>query len=286
MHCFELEDDVSFDRLQKRIAVESITEPSLFIFFSQILPKSAELVKSFIPNFAKFTESDPASYTKLNNSQRQTLVKEVAKYSFSTYEDTVISVPEGFNGSLITYLEVLVGQGKVVLDHGQNVIKDYNRELAMFLSNLDARASLKSHSQQYRQIRLEREAYQSAVEAFFNKKNASLSRQRLGSVIERFGDLDKVFLLEEKLIGVKKEQDFKTVIAEIQRTVDMMALVKARIDDKSIEKISGQVIKNLAEGAYEVAKYAEYMSLYSYFVESALASVNNLSTQLSELFGK
>ena len=286
MNGFELEDSLPYNLLQKRIAVESITAPSLFEFFSQLLPKSAELVKSFIPGFTKFAESDaPATY-RLNNGKRQELLKAVSKVSFTAYEDTLISVPEGFEGHLVAYLEVLLAQSKVVLDHGQAVIKDYNRELAMFLSNLDARSSLKSHAQQYKEIRIEREAYQKAVEAFFKNKNSSLARQKLGSVIERFSDLDKVFQLEEKLINIKKQQDFKIIIAEIQRTVDMMGLVKARIDDKSIETISGQVVKNLSEGAYEVAKYAEYISLYSYFVETALASVSNTADQLSVLFGK
>lgn len=278
-------EEVSFDFLQRRIAVESITSSSMFSLFGQIIPKTSELIKSFIPNLSQFTESAAKSNIKLDNKQRQEVLKAISRFSFTTYEDTLISVPEGFNGQLIPYLEVLLGQGKVVIDHGKNVVTGYNRELAMFLSNYDVRTTLKSYSQHYAAIRKEREGYHTAIESFFDKKRSTLSRQPLGSVIDRFADLEKVFLLEESLLSIKKQQDFKAIISEVQRTADMLTLIKGRIDDGSIKDASGQAVKNLTEGSYEVAKYVEYIALYGYFVESALASVNNTSEQLANVFG-
>lgn len=285
----ELDNEVSYDYLQKRIAIESIASPSMFSLFSQIIPKTSELLRSFVPQFSQFTglsvPSNSATVIKLDNKQRQAVLKAMTRFSFTAYEETLISVPEGFNGKLIPYLEVLIGQGKVLIEHGFNVIKGYNTELAMFLSNYDIRTTLKSHSQHYAKIRQEREQYQKAVEAFFNSKQTSLSRQPLGKVMDRFGDLEKVFILEETLLNLKKRQDFKTIVSEVQKTADMLTLIKGRIDDGTITDASGQAIKNLTEGSYEAAKYVEYIALYAYFVETVLGSINNTSSQLGEIFG-
>ena len=280
-----ISEEQSFETLQRHIAVESITSPSMFSLFGQILPKTSELIKSFIPNLTQFTDSSNKPVIKLDNKQRQEVLKAISRFSFTAYEDTLISVPEGFDGKLIPYLETLVAQGKVVIDHGKNVVAGYNRELAMFLSNFDVRTTLKSYSQHYAVIRKEREGYHKSIEAYFDKKASTLARQPLKTVIERFADLEKVFLLEEALLSIKKQQDFKAIISEVQRTADMLTLIKGRIDDGSIQDASGQAVKNLAEGSYEVAKYVEYIALYGYFVESALSSVNNTSLKLAEVFG-
>ena len=44
------------------------------------------------------------------------------------------------------------------------------------------------------------------------------------------------------------------------------------------------VAKDLSDGAYEVAKLVEVLSVYGYHTETALAAVNHLAEQLKTLF--
>lgn len=271
----------SYDYLVRRMATESITSPEILGVFKNLIPQSMDLLKSYIPQFNTQSDAQPGI---MMSSKGVAVLKKVATVNFVAYEDTLVQVPEGFDGKLVPYLELLLLQSKVVLEHGVSVIKDYNLELSMFLSNKDFRASLKSMSQRYKQIRTEREGYEHQIEAFFDKKHSTVSRKPLGEVIERFTDLKKVYELEEKIASVRKQQNFKAVSSEIQRAADMLALIKGRLDSGDIDNVSGQTAKNLAEGAYEVAKYAEYMSLYAYFMETVTASIKNMTEQFETIF--
>lgn len=275
-------DDQSLDYLYRRLAIESTVGSDVITLFKQLVPKSANLIKSYVPSLSHFLETQP-SEGRIDDKQRHELLKLLKSVNFLAYEDTLISVPEGFKGQLIPYLEVLLRQSSVVLAHGKKVMQDYNTELSMFLSNVDIRSSLKSHEAHYTLVRQERESYQKAINAFF-EKNSTRSRQKLSTVISRFQDLDKVFVLENKLKAVKDSQDFKGIVAEVQRATDMLTLIKARLDKGDISGVSGQTAKNIAEGAYEVARYAEYTSIYGYFLETTLASINNTAEQLMHLF--
>lgn len=277
-------DNLDHDYMLKRLVVESTTTADVLSLFKNLLPKSTELIRSYLPSLTSLSEGTAGSST--NKHLRQALMQKVGSVSFIAYEDTLVFVPEGFKGKLVPYLELLLAQSKVVLSHGKQVLVDYNLELSMFLANEDIRSSMKSHAQTYKRVRQEREGYHGAIQAFFDKKNPTLSRRKISDVIERFSDLDKIFVLEQKLEGIRKEQNYHDIISEVQKAADMLALIKGRLDNGDIGSVSGQVARNLAEGAYEVAKYAEYMALYGYFVETALMSIRYTAEQLEQIFGK
>ena len=87
------------------------------------------------------------------------------------------------------------------------------------------------------------------------------------------------------MTAVKKAQNYTVVLEEVKRASEMLKLIKHRLDAGDIENVSNQTAKNLADGAYEVAKYAEYMALYGYYVETALASIHNTAEKLEEIVG-
>lgn len=273
-------EEYSYDYLMRRITTESITSPDVLGVFKRVIPHSIELLRSFVPTFAPKQEQGVANLS----TRHMAVLKKVSSVNFLAYEETSVQVPEGFDGQLIPYLEVLIMQSKVVLTHGIEVIRDYNTELAMFLSNKDMRQTLKSLSQTYRNVREERMEYEKQVQKFFDKNHSTISRRRLGDVIERFSDLKKIYELEEKLTQIRKQQNIKEISAEIQRASDMLGLIKKRLDAGEIDDVSGQAAKNLAEGAYEVAKYAEYMSMYLYFMETVSASIGNMTDKFEEIF--
>lgn len=269
------------DQLYRRMVVESVANTSLLALFKDIVPKSAELIRSFTSPLSKFAETPT---NRLDNRQREALLKKIKTVNFLAYEDTVVAVPEGLDTKLVPYLQVLVKQSDLVAKHGLKMIQDYNIELGMFLSNADIRTSLKSHSQHYQAVRQERESYQKLINAHFSKKNPTLSRRRISDVIDRFADLELVFRLEQELLEIRGETSHTTVISELNRAADMLTLIRARLDGDEIGNVSNQVAKNLAEGAYEVAKYAEYMGIYAFYLETATASIANMAEQLNGLF--
>ena len=275
----------SYELLVKRLVVESNVVSNAIAVFHSLLPKSAELIQSYIPGLNKLidpSEQKPNITSKIHKD----VVKAVEAYSFLVYESTLVAVPEGFNGKLIPYLQLLLSYDKRIIEDGRKVLADYNLQLSMFLSNADIRTSVKSHAETYKKIRKEREERQKQLEQFFDKTFSTLSRRPLNKVIDRFADLDVVFTLAEKLDQSRKGQNYKVIASDVQKTTDLLALINQRMDQGDIANVSGHTAKNLAEGAYEVAKYVESIALYGYYVETAIGSTNNIAEQLRKLFIK
>lgn len=266
----------NYDALYRRIVVEGIGSGDVISVLKRFLPKSSELLKEYLPGLQQFIGKNEVP---VETTKRKGLVRRLSGLSFIAYEDMLVSVPEGFKGKFIPYLETLLKQNKIVTEKTMSVLANYSTELSMFLSNADVRKSLSAHKDAKREIRKEREELIRAVEVFFDKKS-TLARRKLRDVVDRFGDIDKVFALEERLTESRKQLKLENVIAETKKLSEMLTLVKSRIDSGDIADVSGQAAIGLSEGAYEVAKYLEYVSLHCFFVEVSLAVVKNFAEKL------
>lgn len=283
-----IDTSLSYELALKRLAVESIGSNSSFLVFKDFIPKSVELLKSFVPDLTKLSTSAPitAIPSQVKDKERRDLIIGLRKTNFITYEDTLVPVPEGFNGKLIPYMQLLLSQASSLIDDGQKVIQDYSTQLSMFLSMEDSRKSVKSNSAYYRAVRDVRNSLQKEQEKFFNKNALTLSRQKISHVMDRFGDLEEIFLLEEKLLKIRKQQNYAAILSEVNKAADILTLIRGRIDAGDITDMSSVVASNLAEGAHEVAKYVEYIAINGYYVETCLGAVRNMSDQLTRVFLK
>ena len=270
------------DYLMTRLFAEEGVSNSVVNLLKQILPKSSSMIQSFVPNLKEL--DDRAMASKLNNTEYKAVLVAMKGFSFMTYMDTLVMVPEGFSGSFTDYLKALIAQGKMMSAKAPKVVSDYTLELSMFLSNTDIRTSLKSHEAHYRQVKEERLSYENAVKTFFDPKFPTRSRLPIGNIMERFNDLEDLFHLTEQLIGIQKDQKFKEMSVEVKKASEMLGLIKYRLDSEEIDNVSGQVAKNLATGAFEVAEYVEAVALFGYYAETAIASTKNITEKLTELF--
>ena len=247
-----------------------------------ITKKTMVLVQSMMP---QLTDLDAKAQTfPIKTSQYKDLLKLLKGFSFITYSDTLVTVPEGFTGSYIEFLTGLKAIGAELALKAPALIEDYGRELSMFLSNNEARQSLKSHDQLYQKATREREHYYKELKHFIDPKAPTRSRVRLGSLIDRFQDLEAVFYHAEHLEDLRKDLRYKEMLAGVARASELLGLIKTRFEDGELTTASKESIKNLANGAYEVAEYMELVATYGYLVESALGCTQALATQLNDLF--
>lgn len=280
---FNDDSGFSYELLHDRLAVESISSPNMLELFKAFLPKTVNVVKELIPSVSSFINFGGKDDHYLNADRRK-LLKLCEEFSYSAYSDMLITVPENFKGKLVPYFMVLLEQGKEVAQEGKRIVADFNIELAKYLSDADIRSSMSSNENYYKLVRSKRESYAKAISVFFGKTDSS--RARLGDCIERFADLVEVFQLEDKLHNTKKQQDFKSIVIEVQKCTDLLSLIQRRIEAGEFDKMSAQMAKNIAKGSYEVAKYVEYLANYGYMLEVALGTTHNLYNQLFETFNK
>jgi len=268
--------------LMTRLFAEEGVSNSVVNLLKQILPKSSSMIQSFIPNLKEL--DDRSMISRLSTKEYKDVLHAMTGFSFMTYMDTLVMVPEGFSGKLTDYLKALIAQGKMMSQKAPKIVADYSLELSMFLSNSDIRMSLKSHEAHYKQVKEERLSYEQSIKTFFDPKFPTRSRLPIGNIMERFNDLEELYRLTEQLIGIQKDQKFKEMSVEVKKASEMLGLIKYRLDSEEIDNVSGQVAKNLATGAFEVAEYVEAVALFGYYSESAVASTQNITTKLTELF--
>ena len=276
------QDTATFYHLHDRLVVESIAHGDVMGIFRRIIPKARDLISGFFDGLSSLQKDGEASRGDMDATYSKVL-KEVSKFNYLAYKDTLVSVPEGFQGKLHPYLRFMLTAGRMNLDLGLRAVKSYNVELSAFLSNSDIRTSLHVHNELYSRIRRERMDQQKALSVFF-KNGSTLSRRPLGSLIDRFGELEICFRDVTALESVRKSQDYHTLLSEVKRSVELLDLVRKRSEEGSIEKISGPMAKHLADGAYEIASYVENTVVYGYHLETITSTVRNLAVQLQESF--
>ena len=235
----------------------------------------------------QLTDLDEKAQTfPIKKADYKELLKLVKDFSFVTYSDTLVTVPEGFTGQYTDFLLNLNTIGAAIALKAPKLIDEYTRELAIFITNKDARQSLRSLDSFYKTVQHDRLEYEKALKVFVDARQPTRSRVRLGSVIERFQDLEQVFYQAERLEALRKEFHYTELLAGVTKASELLKTVKDRFEDDSDITFSKDAVKNLATGAYEMAEYVELVATYGYLVESALGAIQASVEQLNDLFKK
>ncbi len=284
MLCAEFDNHESYDRLQKLLATESIhgTSSSIIDVFGRLIPKTTDLLQSFIPSLERFI-NNPGEVS-LKNSEYRNTVKKVSGLTFATYQDILVQVPEGFEGNLNKYVEFLIRMNEEIVSEANKVVIGYSDELAIFLNNVDYRKSIKDHRTFYMKIRQDRDRFSKEMAAFF-KVGGNQSRAKLGTVISRFGDLDELFSNAERLEAAHRSTKLSELMTNVNHSVSLLRLIKDKIDHSDIGEVSGEMAKHISEGAYEVGTYVELVSLACFNIEVVLTSIRAMVDQFNRITG-
>lgn len=262
------------------LAIESITGTAggVFEVFSRIIPKAADAITALAEPVSAFLS--PSAMVSLSSANK-TLLRDLNKVPYASYRDILVQVPEGFSGNLVHYVQWLKKMQHEAVSTANALLNDYSTELSMFLSSVDYRKTLKSHERFYSGVSKQRKEFTASLASYF-KKDSVTSRAQLGSVITRFGDLETLFKETEDL---KNAVDFRKevtkMLASVNHASGLLSLLKDKLEDKSLDGVSGDMAKHLAQGAYECGKYVELISILIYHGESASSSVKAIAEQLT-----
>lgn len=266
----------------QQMVKESITgsAESVLDVFGRLLPKASELLQSYITPITSFMSSDkPVS---IKNKNYIEVLKKVRLLPFAAFQDILVQVPEGFTGNLTEYCDSLLTATGFTIQKANEVVAAYGEELGIFLNNVDFRKSTKSYDAFYGKVKSDRLRAEKLLQPYF-KKNDSHSRAKLGDVMSRFADLDTLFIKTESLEKVHQEKDLKELTSHVQHAVNMLALIQKGLDSNEKITLSGPMARHISEGAYEIAKFVETVSLMCYNVEVAITCMNALADQLKTI---
>ncbi len=248
-----------------------------------------EVFKNILPDLnVKITETlDKVSFYKDNNSPEikeilsnyKELEKKLKLINYVDKKDLLISVPEGFKGNLIEYLEIINSLSNKIYPEANKLLNNYKLILAGFLTNKDQKISLTDHTNFFNNVKKERENFIYTLSKYQTNNNSTKSRLR--DCIDRITDVDILVKKIEIINKVRNNNNIKELVSTVDEISKLLDTIIQRVDTGDVVNISGASAKNLSEGAYEVAKYIEFVSLFNFRVEQITTTISKLVTQLS-----
>jgi len=286
--------DVALRQALRSISTESASASDVLDFFRNAVPGFALRLSETVSGFTQGVGSSSLnrvawgmSHKTMTDKQVNQLVDDVftklPAYGFTTISMFVVPVPENFKGSLVGYMSFLTQEGVADIHHKTLELLDaYQAELTNFLTNKSASLSSLSTTHIYKQAQEATEENQDGHKAYFPQTTGK-SRARLGEIIERMADLNEVHALLSKLEGQHSKAPITQIHDRSVRCSEILNQVSHVVQERSLdEPISKAVIKNIAAGAYHIARMVEMCSAHRYRQEQTLHAVKDMFVHINE----
>ena len=266
------------DHGMRVLALEALNLSNVIDSLSGVLPALVTKITDTVNSVISDQDADSRALNKAYGSLDHKL--KLAK--FIDYRKTIVSVPEGFSGHMTSYISLIAEHNITVYTDAIAVVKEYNHMLAVFISNKDAKIALKDETRFFATVDRNIRAINKDISVYFPGTTVN-SKIFLGDIIERFVDIEELVHKAEainKVYNAKNLNTFKDITAQ---SVDMLNIIIDSISKKGIESVSGNAARNIAEGAYEIARYAEFVAGFRYRTIQCTSAVNNLVDKLNEV---
>lgn len=265
----------------KRLALEAELLNNAISAFKGVISNISNKMSSLTSMFRGTGLTSKICQDIIKVEKENSLISKLESAKYSEYSGIVVSQPEGFNGDFLTYVRTLINVADPLYKGTDEFFNAYIGILKTFLSNKDAKTSLKEHNKLYKDVEKQRTELTKKVENFFKAGNYQ-SKVQIKKVLYRLSDVKPLMDDIKTLDAVNN----KTTSSELKKKVDQCSELLTEIHNEvqkgSITDISGSAALNISKGAYEFAKYMEYVSVFRWRVDQISQSVLVLLATLSK----
>jgi hypothetical protein len=276
LHFENKNTSISLESQLELIALESLSIVNLIDRFKNVLPNLTEAIREVTKHLTPTAESN---LLKTTQSEYNHLNKKIPHVTFADYERLVVSKPEGFNGVLIEYIIFLNILSTTVYKEMNDVLSQYNFILSSFITNKDDKLSLKDHTSFFKEVSKKRVIHSESLTKFFDPTSTN-SVTYLGMMIRRFNDIGPLLSETTKLDKLYQSQNIKQLSSDVSKTVSLLDIIIKNIEEKGITNVSGNASMNISNGAYEIAKYVEFIAVLRFKTEQAIYCIEKLVTSI------
>lgn len=265
---------VSLESHLEHIALEGEFLVNMLETFKTTIPSFLTKLKDANTHLAETSKAQDNLDIELSKKEKKAL--EYSKHlDFVGFGDRLISVPENFKGDFIKYAILLNNIATVAYQTQNTVLAEYNQILSAFITNKEDKISLKDHTSFFNRIKAERESYNEKLGDFLNKKSG-VSKMRFRDVLSRMSDLEPLVRQANYLSSQHSRAKLQDINSSVNHCVDLLNLVVTGVQDGTITNISPNATMNISRGAYEVAKYVEFVGIIYFDITVFLNSVNSM----------
>lgn len=270
--------DMSINNRLEGLSLEAISVANVIEVFKGILPDLTTKIFETLDTLSFYKENNSPEIKELLSNYKE-LDKKLKLVNYVEKRDMLISVPEGFKGNLTVYIKDIENLTNKIYPVANKLLNEYRLILSAFLTNKDQKISLTDHTNFFNSIKRDREGFISTLSSYQTNNNSS--KARLGTAINRISDIDNLVIKIESINKVRNNNNIKDLVSTIKEITSLLDTIIERVSIGDINNISGASAKNLSEGAYEVAKYIEFVSLFNFKVEQITTTVIKLVQQLN-----
>lgn len=268
----------SLEHELRRLALEANFVQNLASQFNTLLPSLASKLSGHTELFKARLFEKPR--VKELYTAYDTAKPVINQAVFASYQDTLVSVPEGFSGDFMQYLKLLINLHSHVYKEANSLLSEYNALLSSFITNKDAKISNTGHDGLYHKAQYQREDITKQLAHFFTKSDNS--KVKLKTLIQRFSD---VKVLTDLAVDLEKLQDPKHLISianAVEKAIQMLGIIRDQLEADKIMEVSGVSASSIANGAYELGQFVEFVAVYNFKCNQAVTAVKNTLERISE----
>ena len=264
----------------QRLSIESSVLADVTQLFRSTLPDLVENLKVKLSTLVTDEEGLDLQSLQKDLAELNRRLKD-NKVSFTIYEKTLVSVPEGFTGNLVKYFTLLANYDSYFTTEILVQLNKFRQILLTALSSDTLSAMPSRDSMAFvKEIESKREQHEKDFRHYF--EDNGMAKARLGTVIDRFADLTHI---QQSIIAHRRLKNNAAAIKKATEEVnDLLKSVIDRSEALGNAKVNPDTAQVIGQGAYSLAKQVEAYAVFQFRWVQADAAYKSIVEQLNELF--
>jgi len=251
----------------QRLALEAFAGANVAQLLSDTFPSVVAGVKSF---FNIFTADTPAIAFTFNEYN---VVRDIRTHTYTDLMPLAAFVPEGLDVTFIKYSVPLLKSAEHISLFVQKVLPTYTTFLGQLINNHDSQLSTVSFSKAFMELTAKREVLNDELGKCF-KLGSSKSEVTYGNVINRNNDWESLLKVSAEIAKIVNTIDRRALNKMIHECTSMLETILDKIKRNEFQQMSPEVINNLSEGTYQMARELEFYSVIYFKVQVFINSIN------------
>jgi len=270
MKKFMADDNTSTSLLLdlKTLGLEDLTAEDSTNVFNQVLPKLVSQFKSLKEGFV-------TAFSFISFSKEKRVLNNLKNLNYVNLSQSLVTTPEGFKGYFLDYLQTLEKIQTLAYKEAHEFIKEYQMVLSSFITNKDDQISSTDLSFFYNRVEQRTLESNGEIAKFFNSPN-KVSRSKLQSVLARISDLETISQVVNSIEKKHNIDDLKSIELSLNKIIALLDIIIEQMKKQDTSKVSRQAALNLSQGAYNLARYIEFISLLHFRISVILKVINDL----------
>lgn len=206
----------------------------------------------------------------------------VEKLSFIDLSTVLIQVPTGFNGNLYSYTAIISKIYPNVVSKAIELSNNLIMELGKIINIKSEKLSSRDLTSAYEPYEVLREDAAKVLNEYY-ENGRTQTRVALGNVFQSKNEISMCFQTVSDLEKSIKATNVHILLDQINHLSDLLKTIEDQIKIDTGSKFSPQVIRLLADGTHECARYYEFVSTLFYDCDVLIECIQQLSKKIKNL---